>query len=97
MPELTFNIDHGYLEGLVRGFKAGILTQTDYLNLVNIQKQNKRLWHIAQINKKFKLMYSMLKRWLGKKVTEFSIVWESCYVKLSDCIPLKTREIFDLE
>jgi hypothetical protein len=60
---------------------------------MHIQKQNKRLWHIAQINKKFKLMYSMLKRWLGKKVTEFSIVWESCYVKLSDCIPLKTREI----
>ena len=25
--ELTFNIDHGYLEGLVRGFKGGILTQ----------------------------------------------------------------------
>ncbi|KAK7945814.1 hypothetical protein WMY93_001542 [Mugilogobius chulae] len=32
-PELTFNIDHGYLEGLVRGMKAGILTQTDYQNL----------------------------------------------------------------
>ena len=37
MPELTFNIDHGYLEGLVRGFKAGILTQTDYLNLVQCE------------------------------------------------------------
>uniref|UniRef100_A0A3Q3KSR6 V-type proton ATPase subunit n=1 Tax=Mastacembelus armatus TaxID=205130 RepID=A0A3Q3KSR6_9TELE len=31
--ELTFNVDHGYLEGLVRGMKAGILTQTDYHNL----------------------------------------------------------------
>ncbi|XP_037131475.1 V-type proton ATPase subunit d 1-like isoform X1 [Syngnathus acus] len=31
--ELTFNIDHGYLEGLVRGLKAGLLTQTDYHNL----------------------------------------------------------------
>jgi V-type H+-transporting ATPase subunit d len=37
MPELTFNIDHGYLEGLVRGFKAGILTQSDYLNLVQCE------------------------------------------------------------
>ncbi|VDI59819.1 V-type proton ATPase subunit d-like [Mytilus galloprovincialis] len=37
MPEITFNIDHGYLEGLVRGFKAGILTQTDYLNLVQCE------------------------------------------------------------
>lgn len=32
-PELNFNTDHGYLEGLVRGMKAGILTQTDYQNL----------------------------------------------------------------
>lgn len=31
--ELFFNIDHGYLEGLVRGLKAGILTQADYQNL----------------------------------------------------------------
>lgn len=33
MEELSFNVDHGYLEGLVRGMKAGILTQTDYHNL----------------------------------------------------------------
>ncbi|XP_055007267.1 V-type proton ATPase subunit d 1-like isoform X2 [Boleophthalmus pectinirostris] len=32
-PELIFNTDHGYLEGLVRGMKAGILSQTDYQNL----------------------------------------------------------------
>lgn len=31
--ELSFNVDHGYLEGLVRGMKAGILSQTDYHNL----------------------------------------------------------------
>uniref|UniRef100_A0A8D3BSJ4 V-type proton ATPase subunit n=1 Tax=Scophthalmus maximus TaxID=52904 RepID=A0A8D3BSJ4_SCOMX len=30
---LGFNVDHGYLEGLVRGMRAGILTQTDYHNL----------------------------------------------------------------
>lgn len=33
MAELSFNVDHGYLEGLVRGMKAGILTHTDYQNL----------------------------------------------------------------
>lgn len=33
MAELGFNVDHGYLEGLVRGMRAGILTQTDYHNL----------------------------------------------------------------
>ncbi|CAB1325872.1 unnamed protein product [Coregonus sp. 'balchen'] len=32
-PELSFNVDHGYLEGLVRGLKAGILTRSDYHNL----------------------------------------------------------------
>ncbi|KAJ8303377.1 hypothetical protein KUTeg_019773 [Tegillarca granosa] len=37
MPEMYFNIDHGYLEGLVRGFKAGILKQGDYLNLVQCE------------------------------------------------------------
>lgn len=35
--ELYFNVDNGYLEGLVRGFKAGILSQTDYLNLVQCE------------------------------------------------------------
>ena len=34
MAEYGFNIDNGYLEGLVRGFKGGILRQADYLNLV---------------------------------------------------------------
>jgi len=29
----NFNIDNGYLEGIVRGFKSGILTQADYSNL----------------------------------------------------------------
>lgn len=35
--ELTFNVNNGYLEGLVRGFKGGILRQTDYLNLVQCE------------------------------------------------------------
>lgn len=35
--ELSFNVDHGYLEGLVRGCKAGLLTQQDYLNLVQCE------------------------------------------------------------
>ena len=32
-----FNIDNGYLEGLCRGFKNGVLRQTDYLNLVQCE------------------------------------------------------------
>ena len=37
MQEAYFNVDNGYLEGLVRGFKGGILKQTDYLNLVQCE------------------------------------------------------------
>ena len=37
MSELFFNINNGYLEGLVRGFKGGVLKQTDYLNLVQCE------------------------------------------------------------
>ena len=32
-----FNIDSGYLEGLVRGFRSGILTRADYLNLIQCE------------------------------------------------------------
>ena len=35
--ELFFNVDSGYLEGLVRGFRSGILTQNDYFNLVQCE------------------------------------------------------------
>lgn len=31
--EMYFNANTGYFEGLVRGFRAGILTQADYMNL----------------------------------------------------------------
>ena len=37
MNSLNFNIDNGYLEGLVRGFKAGILKHGDYANLVQCE------------------------------------------------------------
>ena len=37
MAEYLFNVDHGYLEGLVRGFRSGILSRVDYLNLVQCE------------------------------------------------------------
>lgn len=37
MGEFFFNIDHGYLEALIRGFKSGLLTSTDYANLVQCE------------------------------------------------------------
>ncbi|XP_072267071.1 V-type proton ATPase subunit d 2 [Pyxicephalus adspersus] len=35
--EFYFNVDSGYLEGLVRGFKGGILKAADYINLAQCE------------------------------------------------------------
>ncbi|CAF1292437.1 unnamed protein product [Adineta ricciae] len=35
--DLVFNLDHGYAEGLCRGFRSGILKSTDYHNLVQCE------------------------------------------------------------
>lgn len=48
MPEMTFNVDHGYLEGLLRGFKSGILRQNDYLNLVQCETLEGRVFFFKQ-------------------------------------------------
>ena len=47
--EYTFNVDHGYLEGLVRGFRSGILDRTDYLNLVQCETIEGKNLRTAQL------------------------------------------------
>lgn len=37
MEAIFFNIEGGYLEGIVRGFKAGILTTANYVNLAQCE------------------------------------------------------------
>jgi V-type H+-transporting ATPase subunit d len=37
MEGLFYNLNDGYLDALVRGFKAGILTQANYLNLTQCE------------------------------------------------------------
>ncbi|KAJ3194576.1 H(+)-transporting V0 sector ATPase subunit d [Irineochytrium annulatum] len=37
MEGLFFNVEHGYLEAIVRGYKAGILTSSNYLNLTQCE------------------------------------------------------------
>ena len=49
MNSLNFNIDNGYLEGLVRGFKAGILKQSDYANLVQCETLEGKYLSIVSI------------------------------------------------
>ena len=59
MLDMLFNIDCGYLEGLCRGFKNGVLKQTDYLNLVQCETLDGKavFQNICLIHKKFSLIY----------------------------------------
>ena len=43
LQEYLFNVDNGYLEGLVRGFRSGVLDKADYLNLVQCETIEGRL------------------------------------------------------
>lgn len=37
IPTVNFNVDNGYLEGLIRGMKGGIIKQSDYLVLIQCE------------------------------------------------------------
>jgi len=37
MEAVYFNVDNGYLEGVVRGFRSGILTHSNYVNLTQCE------------------------------------------------------------
>jgi V-type H+-transporting ATPase subunit d len=37
MDVVNFNIEHGYLEGILRGFKQGLLTSHHYMNLTQCE------------------------------------------------------------
>ena len=56
-----FNIDNGYLEGLCRGFKNGVLRQADYLNLVQCETLDGEFnLNIIRTNENLKLFVSWL-------------------------------------
>jgi len=44
---LTFNINDGYLEAVLRGYRLGILTTTDYNNLVQCEVLDDMRLHLA--------------------------------------------------
>lgn len=47
--ELFFNVDNGYLEGLVRGFRSGVLSQSDYLNLSQCETLEGKPWERTEL------------------------------------------------
>lgn len=52
MSSVFWNIDGGYLEGLCRGFKCGILRQTDYLNLVQCETLEGKIKNLTLVYSK---------------------------------------------
>jgi len=44
---MTYNIDVGYLEGLLRGYRAGILNSTDYANLTQCETIDDMKMHLS--------------------------------------------------
>ena len=56
-----FNIDNGYLEGLCRGFKNGVLRQADYLNLVQCETLDGEFnLNISQDTRKLEIICSLV-------------------------------------
>eukprot|EP00049_Salpingoeca_infusionum_P007585 m.123328 g.123328 ORF g.123328 m.123328 type:complete len:348 (-) comp13751_c0_seq1:317-1360(-) len=47
MEAIFFNLDAGYLEGLARGFRQGLLTRADYLNLCQCETLDDLKLHLA--------------------------------------------------
>uniref|UniRef100_A0A8C9VGR9 V-type proton ATPase subunit n=1 Tax=Scleropages formosus TaxID=113540 RepID=A0A8C9VGR9_SCLFO len=98
-PELYFNVDNGYLEGLVRGFKAGILTQADYLNLVQCETLEDLKLHLQSTdygsflaNEASPLTVSVIDDKLKEKmVVEFRHMRNQSYEPLASFMDFITR------
>jgi len=45
---LTFNMNDGYLEAILRGYRGVILTTADYANLVQCEELDDMRLHLAQ-------------------------------------------------
>ena len=73
-----FNIDGGYLEGLCRGFKCGILKQSDYLNLVQCETLEGKIFFFRSHD--LTDVESESKGLDGSQVTYSSIIKSSCAI-----------------
>uniref|UniRef100_A0AAQ5XYH4 V-type proton ATPase subunit n=1 Tax=Amphiprion ocellaris TaxID=80972 RepID=A0AAQ5XYH4_AMPOC len=98
--ELYFNVDNGYLEGLVRGFKAGILSQADYLNLVQCETLEDLKLHLQSTdygsflaNEASPLTVSVIDDKLKEKmVVEFRHMRNQSYEPLASFMDFITQE-----
>uniref|UniRef100_A0A2K6LC45 V-type proton ATPase subunit n=2 Tax=Rhinopithecus TaxID=542827 RepID=A0A2K6LC45_RHIBE len=99
-PELYFNVDNGYLEGLVRGLKAGVLSQADYLNLVQCETLEDLKLHLQSTdygnflaNEASPLTVSVIDDRLKEKmVVEFRHMRNHAYEPLASFLDFITQE-----
>jgi len=89
MNSLNFNIDNGYLEGLVRGFKAGILKHSDYANLVQCETLEGKYIMIISIPQSCKLGLSLGEVAIGQAIspiaTHFCVAWSVVWLSSLVC------------
>eukprot|EP00730_Choanoeca_flexa_P014965 TRINITY_DN6738_c0_g1_i2.p1 TRINITY_DN6738_c0_g1~~TRINITY_DN6738_c0_g1_i2.p1 ORF type:complete len:350 (+),score=100.34 TRINITY_DN6738_c0_g1_i2:107-1156(+) len=86
MSEFYFNADDGYFEGLVRGFRAGLLKRADYINLCQCETLEDLKLHLQTTdygnflsNEASPLAVSTIDEKLKEKlVTEFRHVRNQC-------------------
>uniref|UniRef100_A0A8D0FDS1 V-type proton ATPase subunit n=5 Tax=Neoaves TaxID=3078114 RepID=A0A8D0FDS1_STROC len=103
-PELYFNVDNGYLEGLVRGFKAGVLRQGDYVNLVQCESLEDLKLHLQSTdygnflaNEASPLTVSVIDDKLKEKmVVEFRHMRNHAYEPLASFLDFITTSAFSM-
>eukprot|EP00047_Mylnosiga_fluctuans_P001497 m.220608 g.220608 ORF g.220608 m.220608 type:complete len:347 (-) comp10416_c0_seq1:52-1092(-) len=88
---MSFNIDNGYFEGLVRGFRSGILKQADYMNLCQCETLDDMKLHLQTTdygnflqNEASPLAVSVVDEKLKDKlITEFQHIRKQCVEPLA--------------
>lgn len=96
--EYTFNVDHGYFEALVRGWRSGILTTDDYYNLCQCETLDDLKLHLQSTdygnflqNEKSPLAVSVIDDKLKQKmVSEFNHIRKQCVEPLATFLDFMT-------
>ncbi|OSX70535.1 hypothetical protein BU14_0728s0001, partial [Porphyra umbilicalis] len=76
---LTFNVDDGYLEAILRGYRSGILTTTDYINLTQCENLEDVRMHLTVRGAPFSLLQaSRGSRWRSAWLRRASACVRKC-------------------
>ncbi|ESO12841.1 hypothetical protein HELRODRAFT_155605 [Helobdella robusta] len=91
MDSLNFNLSSGFLEGIVRGFKGGILKQSDYLNFMQCETLEDMKLHLQStdygsfLSNEVQLSAAIIDKALVERVVQ-----EFNYIRNNSAPPLST-------